>query len=81
MANVFVFMDHHVYTAEDMTMIRRFAQDHQVAIVITTHKDAVKLSSFEEFWQGFKLYYLQVELEITYGKNVFLERIMSVVRR
>jgi len=79
-ANLFVFMDHHAYTPEDMAMVRKFVQDHDVQIVLTTHKDAVKIQPFKEFWQGFKVYYLQVEVEITHGKNVFIERIVSAAR-
>ena len=76
-ANIFGFMDHHVYTEQDLAMVRRWAQDNSVQVVVTTHKDAVKLAAFEKFWQGFRVYYLQIELEITHGKNVFLDRIVS----
>ncbi len=74
------FMDHHVYSAEDMVEVRKFAQEHHVHMIVTTHKDAVKLSAFKTMWDGFKVYYLGIDLEITNGKNVFIERIMSVIR-
>ncbi len=79
-ANIFVFMDHHMYTEEDMAMVRTWAREHNVQNVVTTHKDAVKILPFKESWQGYRVHYLQVESEITYGKNVFLERIMAAVR-
>ncbi len=78
--NVFGFMDHHSYSAQDMVQMRKWAQEHNVVNIITTHKDAVKLAAFKDIWDGFKVYYLAIGLEITNGKNVFLERIMSVVR-
>ncbi|MBI4308888.1 MAG: tetraacyldisaccharide 4'-kinase [Candidatus Omnitrophica bacterium] len=78
--NLFVFMDHHLYTKKDLAMVRKFALDHDVQIIMTTHKDAVKMQSFQEFWQGYRLYFLELELEITHGKNVFIERIVSAVR-
>ena len=79
-ANIFVFMDHHVYTQEDLDPVRNFAMDHHIQMILTTHKDAVKIQPFQAFWQGYRLYFLQVELEITHGKNVFIERIVSAVR-
>lgn len=79
-ANVFVFMDHHAYTPEDMAMVRKYAQENNIQMVVTTHKDAVKIQPFREFWEGYKVYYLQVELEITHGKNVFIDRIVAAVR-
>ena len=75
--HLFIFMDHHTYTPEDMAVIHRYAMDNQIQILMTTHKDAVKIRRFKESWQGYKLYYLQVELAITHGKNVFIERICS----
>lgn len=79
--NIFVFMDHHVYTEEDLAQVRRYAQDHRTQVIVTTHKDAVKLQGFGPFWQGFKLYYLHLELEITHEKNVFFERILTAAGR
>ena len=78
--NVIGFMDHHVYTAQDMAMVRKCADAHQVKMIVTTHKDAVKLSEFREVWAGIEVYYLGIDLEITNGKNVFIERIVSVIR-
>ena len=77
--DVMVFMDHHVFTLEDIARVRRLASDSQVQMILTTHKDAVKLSGFNESWQGFKVYYLQVVLDIVKGKNVFIDRLLSVV--
>jgi tetraacyldisaccharide 4'-kinase len=80
-ANIFVFMDHHVFTEEDMAMVRRYATEHDIKTIVTTHKDAVKLEGFRDFWSGFKVYYSQLELEFTQGKNAFIERIISIVYR
>jgi tetraacyldisaccharide 4'-kinase len=80
LTRIFEFMDHHVYDVQDLTQIRRYALDHDVKVIITTHKDAVKIKDHNRFFEGFHVYYLQVELEMTYGKNVFVERISSFVR-
>ena len=79
-ANVFVFMDHHMYTKEDMAMMQRWMRDNHIQIIMMTHKDAVKIQDFKEFWNGFRVYYVHMALEITHGKNAFLERIISAVR-
>ncbi len=76
----FTFSDHHVFTVEDLAPIRRYAKDRQIRIILTTHKDAVKIQNFREFWQGYRVYYLDLELEITQGKNVFIERLLSAMR-
>lgn len=80
-AGTFDFMDHHVYTAEDMEKVRRWALDRNIQTIVTTHKDAVKLQPFRAVWSGFRVYYLEVELEFTHGKNVVIDRILAAVRR
>ncbi|MGQ9699147.1 MAG: tetraacyldisaccharide 4'-kinase, partial [Armatimonadota bacterium] len=51
----FQFPDHYTYTAEDVARVLQHAQSRRADLVVTTEKDAVKLSSLplsqkEEIW-------------------------------
>jgi tetraacyldisaccharide 4'-kinase len=56
------FDDHHVYTKADIERLTASAKDSGIDILITTHKDAVKLEHFD--FGGLAVYYCLVELEI-----------------
>ncbi len=75
------FSDHYHYSQEDIARVTRTAQDQNIQMIMTTHKDAVKMQPFQNSFNGYRLYYLQVELELSHGKNVFIERIVSALHR
>ena len=74
------FMDHHSYDSEDMKKIRGICDDLGIRTVVTTRKDAVKLQQFNEVWRGYDLLTLNIEIEITRGKNEFENRLDHILR-
>lgn len=78
----FIFMDHHVYTRDDVEMMVHYGRIHNVRALIVTQKDAVKLKDFTDvFPRGFDLLALAVEMKITKGEEEIEQRINSALRR
>ncbi|MBF0510778.1 MAG: tetraacyldisaccharide 4'-kinase [Candidatus Omnitrophica bacterium] len=75
---IFNFMDHHVYTKEDVLKITESARDNNIATLVTTHKDAVKLYQFKDIFKGFRLVYISAPIEITKGSHEFVQKINSI---
>jgi tetraacyldisaccharide 4'-kinase len=73
------FMDHHPYDLADMKRLKEQCDRHQTTAVVTTQKDAVKLSAFKDFWQGYDVYSLNIDLEITQGEHEFVDRILDLL--
>ncbi len=73
----FDFMDHHVYTAADISVIRDFCRVHGIDTVMTTHKDAVKINDRGDLWEEIKVLRLNIGLTITHGNEQFIQRILS----
>jgi tetraacyldisaccharide 4'-kinase len=73
------FMDHHPYSLDDMKRIKEQCDRHRTNVVVTTQKDAVKLSAFKDFWQGYEVYSLNIDLEITQGQHEFVDRILHLL--
>jgi tetraacyldisaccharide 4'-kinase len=66
------FMDHHVYTQEDIKSIVDGCRRQNISKIVTTHKDAVKLVSFHQQLSGLSVLVLDIELRILHGENEFL---------
>jgi tetraacyldisaccharide 4'-kinase len=77
----FVFSDHHCYTEDDLRPIVRLAELGNINILVTTHKDAVKIAAFRNLLKGLSVYCLDIELVITQGQDEFIQRIISLSRR
>ena len=75
------FIDHHIYTQNDMETILDKANHNGVDLIVTTQKDAVKLASFEKFFKDRPLYYLKIEMCITKSQEQLLERIHHLLPR
>lgn len=70
------FMDHHVYSAQDIRNISRVCAEQNIKTIVTTQKDAVKLREFiSEFNKDIEVLSLKAEVSITTNKELFLERI------
>jgi tetraacyldisaccharide 4'-kinase len=69
------FADHHPYDLEDMKRLKVLCEAKNTKLLVTTQKDAVKLDVFKEFWQGYEVYSLNIEIEITQGEHEFVDRI------
>ena len=70
-----VFADHHPYRVEDMERLKAVCVKHRLHTLVTTQKDAVKLKAFKDFWQGYEIYSLNIEINITQGQHEFVDRI------
>jgi tetraacyldisaccharide 4'-kinase len=69
------FADHHPYVMDDMKRLKAACDENCATILVTTQKDAVKLEAFKDFWQGYEVYSLNIEIEITQGQHEFAQRI------
>ncbi len=86
----FNFTDHYVYNAKDIRDILEHCRRNHVGIVVTTQKDAVKLTGLrDEFfskgslWQqprDVELFSLHIELTVRdgTGENAFVKRILDL---
>lgn len=75
---VFTFEDHHHYQAADITPMLAFAARENINILVTTHKDAVKIAPFKKLFDGFNVLSLDIELEVTKGQDEIIKRILSL---
>ncbi len=76
------FQDHHVYERDDILDLLKLCREKKVSILVTTHKDAVKLESFLELLQKeFLLFSLKVKIRITQGEDEFYGRISRLLDR
>jgi len=78
---LFTYMDHHVYQKNDIQSLVSFAIAQDTGVLVTTHKDAVKLRGFKDLFGQVRLVYIPIQLEITKGSDEFIQKIVSVRRR
>lgn len=71
------FDDHHAYTPQDLRRLAAEAQEFMAEALITTEKDATKISP-----DGFDrpLAALRVEIEVTRNEELLEERLLAVAR-
>ena len=69
------FPDHHVYTEGDIRELESKAAGLSADLILTTEKDAVKLSPFGRFSEG--VYVLSIEMEITAHEGTFAEWLLN----
>ncbi len=74
----FPFIDHHIYTKDELESIVQYCQKKQINTIVTTEKDAVKLTDFLDVFGGIYILCLRIEINITRGKDAFLERIHNI---
>ena len=80
-AKSFIFEDHHVYSAQEISVIHEYCQRQAIGIIVTTDKDAVKLKNLLS-GQDKRITFLSLSivLSIVEGKEVLFERINSLSR-
>jgi len=71
------FPDHHQYTRDDIADLTRWAEDANVAAVLCTHKDLVKIG-IDQLGSR-PLWALTVGLKITVGEELLEERLQQIV--
>jgi len=74
----FAYMDHHVYQASDIKEMVDFCRSRQIQVLVTTHKDAVKLRIFKNLFAEIHVVFIPIKLEITKGADEFAQKIMSI---
>lgn len=75
---IFTYMDHHIYQQKDIAAMVNFCKLNHVTVMVTTHKDAVKLRKFKDLFAGLHLVYIPIQLEVTKGADEFFEKIISI---
>ncbi len=73
----FKFPDHHSYTGEDLDRIRADSKSKGIDIIITTEKDAVRLSGLGAAVPGLRLLVLRIGLEIK-DEEIFHGRLLKL---
>jgi len=76
----FTYMDHHVYKRDDIERMVAFCRSQCIPVLVTTHKDAVKLRVFKDLFEGFRLVYIPIQLEITKGSDELIQKVVSICR-
>lgn len=78
-ARIFSFMDHHRYTQQDTAAIIQFCKASHLEWVVTTQKDAAKLSPFlNDFRRPLNLLSVQIKIRILRGNDELFTRISSL---
>ncbi|VAX35106.1 Tetraacyldisaccharide 4'-kinase [hydrothermal vent metagenome] len=75
----FVFIDHHMYTYQDIVSMVQYARECKIDTFVTTQKDAVKLSEFLNEFKEIDIVFLKIEMNIISGKEQVIERVFSVL--
>ena len=75
------FGDHHNYTEADVVRIMKALSERSFDFILTTEKDAVKLDRMNLAFGKYVLMTLVVEMEITEGKELLIDRLHSLFIR
>lgn len=75
----FQFPDHHDYRLEDIKRITQTCQRQNIKTIVTTEKDAVRLSDFAI--QSLELLILRIEIKLTRNEREFFTRLHSLFER
>lgn len=74
------FCDHHEYQPRDIDRVKARCDERSFDYIITTEKDAVKLARKSLYFGRYALLTLAIELEITSGKEILIDRLTSMYR-
>jgi tetraacyldisaccharide 4'-kinase len=71
------FVDHHVFTPQDLRRMNAEAQEFMAEVIVTTEKDAARVNA-----EGFELPLaaLRIEIEIVRNEELLEERLLGVIR-
>ncbi len=74
------YLDHWRYSAADIQRLIRKFREVQADVLLTTEKDAVRLShtSFKETFRDVPIYVLSVNLKMTHGESFFPQLLQTV---
>lgn len=72
------FSDHHNYSQADARLIMKRCGERAFDLLVTTEKDAVKLSRMSISFGKYATLILAIEMEITLGKETLIDRLHSL---
>ncbi len=73
----FRFPDHYPYAQKDLERIISESQKKNIATIITTEKDAVRINNSQLPDPNFQFLYLRIELKITKNEQEFYSRLLG----
>jgi len=76
-----VFGDHHNYCQADAERILKRCEERSFDLILTTEKDAVKFRRMNLSLKDYPLMTLTVEMEITAGREILIDRLHSLFNR
>lgn len=76
--NQLIFKDHKDYSLKEVQIIRKKFYDTNSHSVLTTQKDAVKLSKYSREFDDIDIYYLKIEMNFKDEQN-FINKINSII--
>ncbi len=76
----FFFIDHYIYNIKDIDYLHEQCCLENINIIVTTAKDAVKLQRFISNFKNIAVFYLEIEIYITKGKDILVERINHLLQ-
>jgi tetraacyldisaccharide 4'-kinase len=73
------FIDHHVYTAQDVRRIVGICRDKKLEKIVTTEKDIVKLVAFKDLFGGLTVLAVAVAVKVTKGDDEITSCLDSIL--
>jgi len=74
----FIFSDHHPYSKKDLENIARETRKKNIDIIVTTEKDAARLTQLSGYNLQQKIFVLRIELKITKNEQEFHNRLLQL---
>lgn len=79
------YRDHHIYTSSDLDELLKkfevFSVNKSTKLILTTEKDAVRLTKFKEELAGLPIYVIPITHEFLFGdEDVFLKDIRTFIK-
>lgn len=76
----FFYIDHYVYTQDDVDRVQKACIENGIKTVITTQKDAVKLYMFKDkLSDELEFLILKIQVNVYEGEDILVERINSLL--
>jgi len=77
----FTFMDHHLYTKENIFELNIYCKSNDIKFLVTTQKDEAKLAPFISQFDDITLLSLGISIDFLSGEEKFINRVLSVAKK
>jgi tetraacyldisaccharide 4'-kinase len=74
----FRFPDHYQYKDSDLEKIVSLSQQKKIDAIITTEKDASRISRLSDLAQQLPIFILRIDIKITGNERLFYDRLLSL---